>query len=244
MSHLLRETRRTELNRRLRNAKARLARAESEIADIQGELDSLQELEALDLLRSWRGIVDWPALMRRHLPTSIYMLRGHLLDRMGLRSGFDWADIDEPMLSISVPAASDAGEATRHVERVRGAVEFMLPFMKPHNDGRVWFTVIGEGLENYGIELRMTPDQSTVSLTRAMMGRVHSEEICDGLGDALVRIQSTWPGDPEISEGPVDPNAMPGETGQALRQAMRAFVEGCRGAGVPVSDNESFSTPE
>jgi hypothetical protein len=219
----------------LRNAKSKLARAEREVEFVEGEIYALDEEENLATIRSWRGKPDWPAIMRSGVMTSTWMLRKAFLERMGFRIGNDWSDVDQCVVHVQVPAGTDPASSAAHVDRVRNSIEMLLPALVPHADGLVWFGISGENIENCAMELKVSRDLTQVQVVTMRHQRAVEVVECAGLGDALYHIQSRYPTEDEESYV-TDPATAPGDTGEALRRAVTAYVEGCRIAGMPIQE--------
>lgn len=230
-----RERRRRELERRLKNARARLNRAERDVEALEGELSELNEQDSLDLIRSWGGVPDWSVLLQPNRGMCLYMLAGFLLERIGLREPMGVsAATNQFGVTIGVAAKKDPGAAADYVNRIRQSIEMLVPFIRPHEDGLLRFQVAGANIEDCALELRVSPDLATAKLVCLVFGRVVEEIAFDGgLGEALFYIQEMHPGY-DVFEDPRDPATAPGDSGEALRAAIEAFVEGARQAGRPV----------
>jgi hypothetical protein len=244
MADISRETRRADLQRELRNAKARLARAERVIGNIKDELASMDGEDALDLIRSWRGVPDWSALLEAERGMHRYMLANFLLQRMGLSNSGIWSDTKQIAVSVGVPTSADPVLANAAVARRRAALETVVPFILPtHNTSACRFHVLGRGIEDFALILRLSPDLASVSLARLVFRSVEEEIQFATLGEALIHIQAEYPCYDVADEWRPNPDHAPGETGEALRRALTAFIEGCRSAGMPIEAAEVGSFP-
>lgn len=228
-----RENERKDVERRLRNARVRLKRAKSDVEDLEGQLAVLDEEDALDLIKSWRGVPDWSALLRSETAIHLYMLKSFFLEKMGLSHRGKWTDIDQTVVSVGVADPKEPEAAVSYVSRIAAAIETVLPHFVIHDDGLAWFNVHGRGIEGFALELRVAPDLSVVKILRLVYQRVKEEMVFDGLNDALFHLQGKHPAS-DAFEDPSDPAHAPGQSGQALREALSAFLEGCRSAGAPV----------
>jgi hypothetical protein len=233
---LLRATKEADLRRRLRNAKERERRAKAEIDEIESELTWMAEQEMLDLIKSWRGVPDWSTLLISEQGMALYGLANFMLGRMGLWTSNMWSDTKQIGIAISVAAKEDAGEAVTQVANVREAIEKISPHVLPHDDdGRLWFIVNGESIENCAVELRVSPDLSDIHLVTLHFGQIIEDLPFSVLGEALYHIQTEYPG-MDMFEDQTDPSHAPGYSGEMLRLALTAFIEGCRSAGLPIDD--------
>jgi len=234
-NHIQRETRRSDLRRRLRNAAARKLRAEAEIEDVEGELAWMDEQEDLDLFRSWRGKPDWDALLKGKGTTCRYMLANYFAEWMGLRLLGLRTDTDQQAIGLSVPTSEDSALAGEVVERRRRAIEAIAPFIIPaRTTSTIRFNVYGTNVDGFALELRLSRDLSDISLVKMQWGGVVEATPFATIGEALIHIQTTYPaGDVADEVGPQAEDA-PGQTGDALRAALAAFLDGCRSAGMPL----------
>ncbi|MAD35254.1 MAG: hypothetical protein CMO30_08910 [Tistrella sp.] len=228
-------TKRADLKRRLKNAKARLARAEADVRDLEGELEGLDHQETLATIQGWRGVPNWSLLldsewggMARH------MLCGFMLDRMGLCHGGSWSDTMQDVIAIGVYADSDPARAAEYVARLRASIEAVAPFVLPHEDGMLWFAIDGEGMDGFALTMRTSPDLGIVRIDQMRHGHVDGSEHLATLGEALFHLQVAHPIGWNRFEDHRHPNEAPGESGDALREALIAFMEGCRTAGTPI----------
>lgn len=233
MVDLIRETQRADLKRKLKNAKARLSRAEADVDSLEDELSWLDEQDALDLIRSWRGVPDWSVLLEAERGMSLYKLMDFMLDRLGFRSSGMWGDTKQVTLHFGIAAKDDPTEAAAYVARIRRTIEQIAPFVLPHGDGLLWFGINGADTDNCALELRMSPDLKSVKIVRLHYGEIDEEQVFSGLGEALFHLQDKHPSD-DAFEWHQDPADAPGGTGEYLRLALSAFFDGCRSAGIPI----------
>ena len=235
MADIRRETQRADLRRKLRNARARLSRAEADVRDLEADLSWMGEQDDLDMIRSWRGVPDWSALLQTRDGMCLHMLRSFMLERLGFHSPMTWGDVGQAVLYFGVASKEDPAEGAAYVARIRRTIEQIAPFMLPHpSDGLLWFGISGDDTDNCGVELRIAPDLvSAVKISRLHSGVTMDEHTFSGLGEALFYIQDKHPSN-DAFEARRDPADYGGYSGDCLRLALEAFFDGCRSAGIPV----------
>lgn len=233
MTDLVRETRRTDLRRRLRNAKARKQRAEAEIDQIEADLDALEAVDTLALIRSWRGKLDWKALLEPNQGMHLFMLASFCLDRLGLTIGGIWTDTGHSVIRLSVPTSSDHELAAAVIRQRWNGIETIAPYIKPTEDGTRRFMVFQS--DGDALVLHLSADLTVIRLSETAHPTMGDHQAFATIGEALLHIQTQHPGgDAAEWATPIDPLHYPGDSGVALREALTAYLDGCRSAGLPV----------
>lgn len=233
-----RRARRLDLTKALGRARARLRRAENEVQDLESELEHMRVEDDLEAIRSWRGRPDWHFLLDNDRTTPVYMLRQHFLERMSLDSGMSWADTNAPAVGLRMGAGTPENPAEQQIEHVERSLEIIVPWLIPRG-GAVWINVYATDLTDRALSLVMAPDRTDVRLETMVLGRIIEEDrvVFSSLREALVHVQLEFP---MHDHDPIAdwrrPEDAPGGTGDALRAALEAFVEGCRIAGAPLPD--------
>lgn len=231
---VLRESKRSELKRKLRNAKARLVRAEAAIDDIESELSWLEHDDTLDIIRSWRGAPNWSLLLNTTWGGMLrYMLCDFFLERMGFGHCGTWSDTGQDVITIGVHNPLDPTTASSYVSRLRKSIEAIAGFVQPHEDGNLWFSIDGDNIEGFALTLRVSPDLLAVKIDRMHYGDVEDTEHFATLGEALFDLQQNYPVSRSRFDDYRHPTDAPGDSGEALREALTAFLDGCRRENVP-----------
>lgn len=244
MADLLRETRRVDLQRKLKNAQARVARAERDVEDIEGELSTMAEEDAYDTIRSWRGVPNWPLLLQAEgATTSMYMLGQFMRERLGFMTSGMWGDTKQYAIHFGIASKDNPADAAAYVEKMRRNIEIILPYVTPHKpDGLRWFGINGEDTDGCALTLRLSEDLGIIKLVREVHTTVTDELSFETLGEALFHLQEKHPSHDAFEWLP-SPADAPGGTGEALRYALTAFFEGCRTAGIPIEQAGFGSSP-
>jgi hypothetical protein len=181
-------------------------------------------------------VPEWRVLLVAEQGMALYGLMNFMLGRMGLWNSGMWSDTKQVTVTITVAPKDDLNDAVAQVAKIRESIEKIAPFVVPHEDGRLWFTVHGDNIENCGVELRMLPDLSDVHLVTLHYGEIIEDLRFEVIAEALYHIQSEYPGQ-DWFEDRADPADAPGYSGEMLRMALTAFIEGCRSAGLPIEEN-------
>jgi hypothetical protein len=142
MTTLLTNDRLAKLQAELASAQARSKEMKAELATAQRKADraegrviDLQEEIAQYQIANWGNTPDW-SLMLAAGTTSMYQALDAHLARIGLSMHFSWSDTKEQVVCIAI----NSGEIDA-VARNAAAVRLLVPHMKAHAGGAVWFKI-------------------------------------------------------------------------------------------------------
>ncbi len=231
-----RDVLRATLNRKLKQAERRRVAAEKAVADLSEKLDELNELDTLEVIRSWRGKPDWEYLLVGKRSTSSYALCDFMLERLGLRVGMGIrCDTGQRELCIAIADKGDAQLNSEHISQVRQGMAAIAPHIIPADDGLVPFSIRGENIEDCAKSMLVSPSlEGPTHIVTMHFGHELHRDVYSSLGEALLYVQVNHPAGYDVFEDMSRVEDHPGYTGYYLAEAVKAYLDGCRSAGIPL----------
>jgi uncharacterized coiled-coil protein SlyX len=179
-----------KLSEQLAAADARSRELNAELAKLQRKVDNsehrareLREEIARCQIEGWGNKPDWQAMLRGDTMAMHYALEAHLA-KIGLHMGYSWSDVKERIITISI----DSGEIGA-VARNAAAISLLMPHMRSHTGGAVWFSIAHSDMSNSAWTLRINRKKLKYELVQEVHSSVEKRLPFPTLEAALAHVQ-------------------------------------------------------
>lgn len=165
-----------ELNAELAKIKRKADRADGNVEELQEEIARLQ-------IEGWGKHPNWPLMLKTETMTMYYALEAHLA-RIGLLMHHSWSDTGERIVAIGM----NSGEVDA-IARNAAAIRLIMPHMKAHVGGSVWFMIMTSTQSHCLWTLRIHPKKNKHELVQEVHSTVEQRLPFPTLEAALAHVQ-------------------------------------------------------